>query len=224
MMILYGINLSTFTRKARLALAEKGLDYRLEVTPMGSTRLRALHPLGKIPVLEHDGVIVPDSSAILGYLERIHPVPALYPDAPAALARVLWLEEYADTRLREVTLPFFSEHVVKPVFQNRPADEAVLAASAAGRDEAFDYLERELRAGLLGAPGPVSAADIAVGAQLITYCQGAGEIAAARWPRLAQYLAALRPRPAWEAILAEEQESLNAARARRRLTPPADRT
>ncbi|MCE7903467.1 MAG: glutathione S-transferase family protein, partial [Gammaproteobacteria bacterium PRO9] len=35
-MILYGINLSTFTRKVRLALLEKGIAYRLDVTPMGS--------------------------------------------------------------------------------------------------------------------------------------------------------------------------------------------
>lgn len=48
MLTLYGINLSTFTRKLRLALAEKGIDYRFEQAPMGSARVRALHPLAKI--------------------------------------------------------------------------------------------------------------------------------------------------------------------------------
>lgn len=221
-MILYGINLSTFTRKVRLALAEKGLDYQLEVTPMGSTRLRALHPLGKIPVLENKGLVVPDSSAILGYLERIQPSPPLYPEQPEALARALWLEEYADTRLREVTLPFFAENVVKRVFQGKAPDQAALAAAAAGRDEAFNYLERELRARPFAPTGPISVAEIAVGAQLITYVQGAGEIGS-RWPRLSEYLAGLLARPAWMPILAEEEESLTAARARRRLAPAPDR-
>lgn len=222
-MILYGINLSTFTRKVRLALAEKSLDYQLEVTPMGSTRLRALHPLGKIPVLEHKGLVVPDSSAILGYLERIQPSPSLYPEQPEALARALWLEEYADTRLREVTLPFFAENVVKPVFQGKAPDQAALAAAAAGRDEAFNYLERELRARPVAPTGPISVAEIALGAQLITYVQGAGEIGASRWPRLSDYLAGLLTRPAWLPIHTEEEESLTAARARRRLAPAPDR-
>ena len=34
MIVLYGINLSTFTRKVRLALAEKGIEYRFEMAAM----------------------------------------------------------------------------------------------------------------------------------------------------------------------------------------------
>ena len=146
MLILYGINLSTFTRKVRLALAEKDLDYRLETAAMGSPKVRALHPLGKIPVLEDAGITIPDSSVSIAYLEHAYPARPLYPADAQALARALWLEEYADTRLREVTLPFFSENVVKPLFQGKPADAAVLATAAVPRDHAFDYLERYLQA------------------------------------------------------------------------------
>ena len=109
---------------------------------MGSPKVKALHPLGKIPVIEDEGIAVPDSSVIIAYLERAYPERPLYPAGAADLARALWLEEYADTRLREATLPFFSEHVVKPLFQGKPADEAALAAAIAPRDEAFDYLEK----------------------------------------------------------------------------------
>lgn len=109
MLVLYGINLSTFTRKVRLALAEKGLDYRFETAAMGSPKVRSLHPLGKIPVLEDEKTVIPDSSVIIAYLERTHPERPLYPADARSFARALWLEEYADTRLREATLPFFSE-------------------------------------------------------------------------------------------------------------------
>lgn len=215
MVILYGINLSTFTRKVRLALLEKGIEHCLEVAPMGSPKVRALHPLGKIPVIEDAGVTVPDSSVIIAYLERVYPDRPLYPADAATLARALWLEEYADTRLREATLTYFSERVVKPVFQGKPADEAALAAASGPRDDAFAYLEKELPASGLAVGGALSVADVAIGAQLLTYCQGAGTIDAGRWPVLARYLAVLEARPHWAAVHREEEAALRAARDRR---------
>ena len=212
MITLYGIELSTFTRKVRLALAEKGIEYRLEPAAMGSPRVRALNPLGKIPVLEHDGVSIPDSSVIVAYLERTYPQRPLFPAEPRALARALWLEEYADTRLREVTVPWFAEHVVKPLFQGRAGDEESLARGAALRDECFGYLERELGDDAFAVDGEISIADIAIGAQLVTYVQGAGPLPA----RLARYCAGLTGRPAWAATIAAEERTLEAARQKKR--------
>ncbi|MCK6370459.1 MAG: glutathione S-transferase family protein [Gammaproteobacteria bacterium] len=216
MVVLYGINLSTFTRKVRLALAEKGIEYRFEQAAMGSAKIRTLHPLGKIPVLEDAGVVVPDSSVIIAYLERAYPARPLYPREAAPLARALWLEEYADTRLREATVPFFAERVVKPLFLARPGDEKALDQAAAVRDEAFDYLEQELPDEGFAVGQAVSVADIAIAAQLITYRQGEGELPAARWPRLEAWLARLCERPAWASILAEESAALDAARSKRK--------
>jgi glutathione S-transferase len=215
MVTLHGINLSTFTRKVRLALGERGIDYRLAVAPMGSPGVRALNPLGRIPVLVDGDVVIPDSSVIIAYLERAYPGPALHPEPAPQLARALWLEEYADTRLREATLPYFAEQVVKPVFQGKPGDAAALAAAGALRDEAFGYLEQQLADGSFVPGASVSVADVAIGAQLITYCQGEGGIDAARWPRLAAWLRVCSARPAWAAILAEEEATLAAARGRR---------
>lgn len=213
MIVLYGINLSTFTRKVRLALAEKRIGYRLEAAPMGSAKIRAMHPLGKIPVLEDAGVVVPDSSVIIAFLERKYPQRPLYPADAAQLARALWLEEYADTRLREATVPYFAERVVKPLFQRKTPDATAIERAGAARDECFDYLERELGSDF-AAGAALSVADVAVGAQLVTYQQGGGEVEAGRWPNLRRYLDALRERPAWAAILAEEQAALAAAQAR----------
>ena len=216
MLVLYGINLSTFTRKVRLALAEKDIEYRFEVAPMGSARVRALNPLGKIPVVEDRGVVIPDSSVIIAYLERAYPGRPLFPADAGCLARALWFEEYADTRLREATVPFFAEHVVKPVFQGKPADAGELARAAPVRDESFDYLERELDGREFVAGETLSVGDIALGAQLITYEQGGGEMPRDRWPQLSRYLAALKARRCWAPILDEESRALTAARQRKR--------
>lgn len=215
MLTLYGINLSTFTRKVRLALAERGIAYTLQTAAMGSPQVRALNPLGRIPVLVDGDVVVPDSSVIIAYLERAYPGPALYPAAAPVLARALWFEEYADTRLREATLVYFAERVVKPVFQGKAGDAAALAAAEPLRDEAFGYLEDQLAGGEFVPGAGLTVADVAVGAQLVTYVQAEAAIDAVRWPRLAAWLDRQRQRPAWAAILAEEAQSLAAARARR---------
>jgi glutathione S-transferase len=105
---------------------------------------------------------------IIAYLERACPNVPLYPAGAADFARALWLEEYADTRLREVTLPFISERLVKPIFQGKPGDESALPPAAGPRDETFGYLERAL-ADRPFAQG-FTVADLAVGAQLVTLC------------------------------------------------------
>jgi len=216
MITVYGINLSTFTRKVRLALVEKGLDYQLEVAPMGSPAIRALNPLGKIPVLRDGNLVVPDSSVIVAYLERRWPERPLWPADAAALARALWIEEFADTSLREAILPWFAENFVKPVFQGVAGDAAALARAGRLRDAAFDYLEREIAGRVPAVAAPLTIADIAVGAQLVTYRQGDGVIDAARWPGLSRFHDALVARPAWARMIEEEQATIAAARARKK--------
>lgn len=223
MLTLYGINLSTFTRKVRLALAEKGIEHRFEVTPMGSPRVRELHPLGKIPVVEDEGLVVPDSSVIIAWLERLHPAKPLYPAGTRDFARALWLEEFADTRLREVTVPYFAEHVVKPLFRGKPADEQAIAAIAPQCEEALDYLERELGGRAFFVGNAFTVADLAIGAQLVTWQQGGGELQAARWPGLTDHMSRLVARPAWALILTEERAALAAA-SRARSAGPASGT
>src|SRR5258708_7762767 len=100
-MKLYGANRSPFFRKARVVLEEKGIPYQVErLAPVPKTpELLAMHPLGKIPILRDGDVVVPDSSVICAYLERVHPKPALYPESAADLAAALFLEEFADTRM-----------------------------------------------------------------------------------------------------------------------------
>src|SRR5215831_7392353 len=94
----YGISLSPFVRKVRVALAEKGVAYEHDpVIPVNvSPEYRKKSPLGKIPAFEDGDKTLADSSVICAYLDRVHPKPALYPSDPYDYARALWFEEYAD--------------------------------------------------------------------------------------------------------------------------------
>jgi glutathione S-transferase len=92
---------SAFCEKVRLVLAVKGLDVTfVEVTPgLGQLGLFRLSGQRQVPVLVDGGEVIADSTAIALHLEARHPLPALLPADPQARARVLLLEDWADTAL-----------------------------------------------------------------------------------------------------------------------------
>jgi glutathione S-transferase len=92
---------SAFCEKVRLVLAAKGLEANLlEVTPgLGQIELFRLSGQRQVPVLVDGGEVIADSTAIALHLEKRHPLPALLPADARSRARVLLLEDWADTSL-----------------------------------------------------------------------------------------------------------------------------
>lgn len=91
--IVYGPSFSTYVRSVRLALAEKGVEYGLvEVDILKGAHAQpehlARHPFGKVPVLEHDGVYLYETGAILRYVEEAFDGPSLLPGTPSVRARI----------------------------------------------------------------------------------------------------------------------------------------
>ncbi len=208
MPILHGVNASPFVRKVRVALAVKGIDYDLNpVMPMGvSDEYRQKSPLGKVPCYEDGDLLLPDSSVILAYLERLQPEPALLPADPARAGRALWYEEYGDTKLVETLGPIFFERVIKPNFMNAPTDEERVATQIAEAiPPVLDYLEGEAPAGGDGiVGGRFSVADIGLGSPFVNARHGGFAVDAARWPRLAAYVEAVTSNPFFKPIVEEE--------------------
>jgi RNA polymerase-associated protein len=99
MLTLYDAPRCPYCARARIALAEKGLEYEVIEIDL-SDRPRWIYeknPTGRVPVIEEDAWILPESSVILEYLEERYPEPALLPPDPAdrALARV-WIFRHDD--------------------------------------------------------------------------------------------------------------------------------
>jgi len=83
-----------------------------------------------------------DSTAICHYLERRHPMPALFPSTAEDYGRMVWFEEFSDTVLVPAAGKVFFNLVVKPRFFKQPADMAVVdKALADDLPPLFDYLE-----------------------------------------------------------------------------------
>jgi glutathione S-transferase len=91
--VLYGFDASTYVRTVRMVLAEKGADYDqvpvhvLKGEPREPEHL-ARHPFGKVPVLDHDGLRIIETSAIAPYLDEVLPGRSLTPETPAGRARM----------------------------------------------------------------------------------------------------------------------------------------
>jgi glutathione S-transferase len=97
---LYTAERCPYAARARIALAEKRLDYDAVEIDLSDRPawLYEKNPLGRVPVYEEGGgLVLPESVVIMEYLEERYPEPALWPADPAerALGR-LWLERFDD--------------------------------------------------------------------------------------------------------------------------------
>lgn len=115
MLTLYHLAVSHYSEKARWALEFKGLDARSrQLTPgLHVLHTRWLGGNGTVPVLRDSetGATIADSTDILHYLERIRPLPPLFPDDDAAATRVSEVEEQFDATARHVSR-FLYHHVL----------------------------------------------------------------------------------------------------------------
>jgi glutathione S-transferase len=209
--ILHGAILSPYVRKVRVALSEKGIDYEgVSVMPGSqSAEYRAMSPLGKIPCYQEGDFALPDSSAILAYLERAYPKPALYPSDPQQYARALWYEEYADTKIAQVCTVGFFQRFVQAILMKKPVDEeAIRKALTEDAPPVFDYLEKELSDREFLAGGQFSVADIATASFFVNMEHAGDRVDASRWPRLTDYLARIHGRPSYKAIIEQEKAAI----------------
>ena len=191
-MKLYGVLLSPFVRKAALALDFKGIAFESEPTMPGdpAPEFRAISPLGKVPVLEHEDFTVPDTSVILRYLDRVQPAPALYPEDAREEARTLWLEEYADSRLVEVCAGLFRERLLHPRMLNTPTNEDVVRdLLTESMPTCLDYLESQIADGTAYLVGDqLTAADISVVTCFVQSRYAGFEVDGGSHPKLRAYL------------------------------------
>ena len=95
-MKLYNANLSVWASRCRLVLYAKGLDAEILAPPggLGSDEYKKINPTGRIPALEVDGHVLPESEVICAYLEDI--CPSLLPEDPMDRAHMRLLSQFAN--------------------------------------------------------------------------------------------------------------------------------
>jgi glutathione S-transferase len=155
---------SPYSRKVRIVLAEKHIDYEMVVDNPGdaATHVPDYNPLGKIPVLVlDDEITLFDSRVIVEYLDSASPVGRLIPDDTRQRIQVRRWEALADG---------CTDAAVAVVYEKRrPADKQStewIARQQGKIDRALKAMSDDLgnRAGC-SAEG-YNLADIAVGCAL----------------------------------------------------------
>jgi glutathione S-transferase len=103
---LYDADRCPYCARTRIALAEKGVEYEPVVIDLDDrpSWIYEKNPLGRVPVLEEDTFVLPESAVINEYLEERYPEPALWPADPGerAFGRLLVF------RFDELSRPYYA--------------------------------------------------------------------------------------------------------------------
>jgi len=144
-MKLYHFPASTNSRKVRILLIEKGLEFErinVDLTKKEQKKPEYLkiNPFGQVPALDDDGFIVYDSTIINEYLEDEYPHPPLLPNDSDGRARARLMEDFRDIH--------FTPHFVEIIHEIRKPeaerDQKVIQNAKGIITQCFDRIEREL--------------------------------------------------------------------------------
>lgn len=135
MRTLFHLWLHPFSRKVRITLSEKKLDYELKIEKIWERRTEflALNPAGDVPVLiEPDGTTLANSQVICEYLSEVYPDNNLLGGDSVQRAETRRLVGWFDVKFnREVTENLLHEKLMKRFLRlGEPSGPAVRAGHA----------------------------------------------------------------------------------------------
>jgi glutathione S-transferase len=169
MLKIYGYAQSINVRKVLWACEELGLPFVREdwggaFRSTSEPQFRALNPVGMVPVIDDEGVIVWESNVILRYLATSRQRPDLLPTAPADRAHVeQWMDWQASDFNNSWRVVFQALVRKNPAFQ----DAAAIERSARLFAEMVAIVDGQLgRTGAYVAGERFTVADIAIGLSL----------------------------------------------------------
>jgi glutathione S-transferase len=205
-LVLHAHPLSSYCWKALIALYEKQIDFEFRLLDLGDPDARAafaaLWPIAKMPVLEDAGrgIVVPETSIIIDYLDAHHPgAIRLVPEA-ADSAR--------DVRLWDRIFDFYVQGPMQRIVADRlrPAerrDAFGVEEARAALAKALDMVDREA-AGKMWARGEAFTLADCAAAPALFYADKVMPLAGV-WPEALALLERLKARPSIARVLAEAE-------------------
>ena len=195
-------------------LEELGLPYEIKPyqrnakTMLAPPELRAVHPLGKSPVISDDGVTLAESGAILEYLAdkygagRLAPAPG----TPERMRYTYWMHFAEGTaqpalllkllfdRMKSAPMPFFARPIARKI-----ADQALATYVAPNIERHLHFMEAELGRNEWFAGPRFTAADVQMSFPVeVSRIRGGLD---ERWPKLMAFLEKIHARPAYQRAL-----------------------
>jgi glutathione S-transferase len=200
-------------------LEELGLEYEIKKyqrdpkTMLAPPELKAVHPLGKSPVITDGDTVVAESGAIVEYLlerygnGRLAPAPgtpeklkySFFLHFAEGSAMPPLLMRLVFDRIESGPMPFFAKPIARGIA--RKVKNTFINPNIKGQ---LDYLESELATRDWFAGSELTAADIQMSFPLEAAASRAG--LGAQYPRLASFLQRIHARPAYARALARGGE------------------
>lgn len=204
MRTLYYLWLHPFSRKVRIVLAEKKLDFELKIEKIWERRTEflALNPAGDVPVLiEPDGTTLSNSQVICEYLEEVYPETDLLGSDPVQRAETRRLVSWFDVKFsHEVTDNLVNEKLMKRFLRLGEPHGPSIRAGHANIHYHLDYIGflTEKRNWLAG--DNFSLADIAAASHLssIDYI---GDVPWEEHQAAREWYARVKSRPSFRSLL-----------------------
>ena len=200
-MIIYGSTMSPYVRKVVAFAGEKGIEVELRPVVFSEPSAEYLEasPFRKMPAMRDGDYTLPDSTAIVHYLEAKQPDPALIPADPKLRGKTIWYEEFADTILVACGAKIFFNLIVAPRFLGRPGDpEAAKQAELNDLPPILDYLKKVVpdEGGYL-VGDRLTLADIAVAGPFANFQHTNTRVDPGRYPRTVSYVDRILARPSF---------------------------
>jgi glutathione S-transferase len=154
MLTLYHFWSSTCSRRVRLCLAEKGLEWESRHIDLAvkhdhhSPEYLEINPNGQVPTLDHDGRIVLESNVILEYLDDAFPEVGLRPADPYLRARMrVLMDKFEHVVHRNINLISFNRRF-RPRIEKFPPEEREAIINKVPNPERRAELLRRMRMGV----------------------------------------------------------------------------
>jgi len=143
---LIGAAPSNYVWVCRIALAEKGVPYRLNEARPHTPEVDAIHPFGKIPVMRHGEVTLCESRAICSYIDNAFDGPKLVPTDCAKAAQV---EQWVSIVNTQIDPMWVRQYLVAHFFPKTPdgsPDQAMIEAALPKMEPQFAAMDRAVAA------------------------------------------------------------------------------
>ncbi len=210
-MIVFGPSLSPYVRKVLAFASEKGLaiEQRPGMGPDPDPAFLRASPFRKVPALQDGDFSLSDSSAIVAYMDKTGPQPALIPADARSHARVIWFDEFADTILGDATVAMFFNRLLAKRFGREPN----LAAADAAEQKLpgiFAYLEGVLPPSGFLVDDRLTLADVSVASFFPNLDYLGIRPDPASYPKTAAYVAGMLSRPSFAPLVEGDRAYLAA--------------
>jgi glutathione S-transferase len=182
---------------------EKRVPYALKVVTLHSPEHYALHPFGKVPVMQHGEVFLYESLAIAHYIDRTFGGPDLQPDDVLGQANVLRWISIVNSYVFSVMNRFFKERIVRPAWGFEP-DQAFIDQAHEPLLLQMRLIDEAVRAGGFLVGDRLTIADCFLFPNLLFFSlTPEGAILVERHEGAADWLARMRARPSYAGSIME---------------------